>query len=102
MRGKALPERLELVFRGDERFKIPFSGIRDVLPKDGELCPKTADRLIVLELGEKAGKWREKSPPKSVLAGRNRCGRAQGGTVKVVAFSERRTALKFVILLNKR
>jgi hypothetical protein len=68
LRGKALLETSELVFRGGERFKIPFSAIRDVLAKDGELCLKTADRLIILELGEKAEKWREKiANPKSVV-----------------------------------
>jgi hypothetical protein len=67
-RGKALLETAEIIFRGEERLKIPFSSIRGVEAKDGELRVKTDEGLVVFELGEKAEKWREKiANPKSVV-----------------------------------
>jgi hypothetical protein len=68
VRGKALLETAELIFRGDERKKIPFSSIRAVEAKHGELRLKTDEGIVVFELGEPAEKWREKiANPKSVL-----------------------------------
>jgi len=67
-RGKALLETAEVIFRGEERLKIPFSSIRGVEAKDGELRLKTDEGLVVFELGERAEKWREKiANPKSVV-----------------------------------
>jgi len=55
-------------FRGDERRKIPFSAIRGMEAKDGELRLRTDEGLVVFELGERAEKWREKiANPKSVV-----------------------------------
>ena len=68
VRGKALLETSEIIFRGDERLKIPFSTIRAIEAKDGELRLKTNDGLIVFELGDRAEKWRQKiANPKSVV-----------------------------------
>jgi len=68
VRGKALLETAEIIFRGEERLKIPFSTVRGMEAKDGELRLKTNDGLIVLELGERAEKWRQKiANPKSVV-----------------------------------
>jgi hypothetical protein len=68
VRGKALLETTEIVFRGEERRKIPFSAIRGVEAKGGELRLKTDEGLVVFELGERAEKWREKiANPKSVM-----------------------------------
>jgi hypothetical protein len=68
VRGKALLETAEIIFRGDERKKIPFSAIRGMEAKDGELRLRTDEGLVVLELGERAEKWREKiANPKSVV-----------------------------------
>jgi hypothetical protein len=68
VRGKALLETAEIIFRGDERLKIPFSTIRGVEAKDGELRLKTGEGLVIYELGERAEKWREKiANPKSVV-----------------------------------
>jgi hypothetical protein len=68
VRGKALLETAEIIFRGEERLKIPFSSIRGMEAKDGELRLKTDEGLVVFELGEKAEKWREKiANPKSVV-----------------------------------
>jgi hypothetical protein len=67
-RGKALLETTEIVFRGEERLKIPFSTIRGMEAKDGELRLKTDDGLVVFELSGRAEKWREKiANPKSVM-----------------------------------
>lgn len=66
--GKALLETAEIVFRGEERLTIPFSSIRALTAEDGELRLKTDTGPIVLELGERAEKWREKiANPKSVM-----------------------------------
>ena len=68
VRGKALLETAEILFRGEERLKIPFSAIRGVEAKEGELRLKTDEGLVVFELGERAEKWREKIlNPKSVV-----------------------------------
>ena len=68
VRGKALLETAEIIFRGEERKKIPFSAIRGMEAKDGELRLKTDEGQVVFELGERAEKWREKiANPKSVV-----------------------------------
>jgi len=68
VRGKALLETAEILFRGEERLKIPFSTIRGLEAKDGELRLKTDEGLVIFELGERAEKWREKiAKPKSVV-----------------------------------
>src|SRR5258707_10896745 len=61
VRGKALLETAEIIFRGDERRKIPFSAIRLMEAKDGELRLKTDEGQVVFELGERAEKWRGKN-----------------------------------------
>jgi len=82
LRGKALLETAEVIFRGDESKKIPFSSIRAVEAKGGELRLKTDDGIVVFELGEPAEKWREKiANPKSVL---EKLGVKPGETVAVV------------------
>lgn len=58
--GKALLETSEIVFRGDFRLKIPFSGIKSANAVDGELRLQTSDGLAVFQLGAAAEKWREK------------------------------------------
>jgi hypothetical protein len=68
VRGKALLETAEIIFRGDEGKKIPFSAIRGIEAKDGELRLKIDDELVVFELGERAEKWGQKiANPKSVM-----------------------------------
>jgi hypothetical protein len=68
LRGRALLETAEIIFRGEERLKIPFSSIRAVEAKDGELRLKTDEGLLVFDLGERAEKWREKiANPKSIV-----------------------------------
>src|SRR6266702_1316968 len=68
VRGKALLETAEIIFRGEPRLKIPFSAIRGMEAKDGELRLKTDDGVVIFEMGERAEKWREKiANPKSVI-----------------------------------
>ena len=82
MRGKALLETAEIIFSGDERKRIPFSSIRAVEAKDGELRLKTDEGIVVFELGAPAEKWREKiANPKSVV---EKLGVKPGETVAVV------------------
>src|SRR5258708_39106546 len=56
--GKALLETAEIIFRGDERKKFPFSAIRGMEATDGELRLKTDEGQVVFELGDRAEKWR--------------------------------------------
>ena len=66
--GKALLETAEIIFRGQERLKIPFASIRGMEAKDGKLQLKTDEGLVIFELGEHAEKWLEKiANPKSVV-----------------------------------
>ncbi len=58
--GKALLETSEVLFRGGTRLKIPFSSISKLHAKDGALHIRTKEGLAILELGEKAEKWRQK------------------------------------------
>src|ERR1700719_644147 len=68
VRGKALLETAEIIFRGEEGRKIRSSAIRRLQAKDGELRLKTDEGLVVFELGEQAEKWRQKiANPKSVV-----------------------------------
>jgi len=68
VRGKALLETAEILFRGEQRLKIQFSSIRGMEAKDGTLRLKTDDGLVLFELGERAEKWRQKiANPKSVV-----------------------------------
>ena len=68
VRGKALLEASEIIFRGDGRLRIPFSGIRELRAAEGELCDKTEDGWVIFELADHAEKWREKiANPKSVV-----------------------------------
>jgi len=66
--GKALLETEEILFRGDFRLKIPFSGIQSVRVVQGRLVVKTKDGTASFALGAEAAKWAERIlNPKSVL-----------------------------------
>lgn len=66
--GKALLETSEILFRGDTRLKFPFSCIKSVLARQGELHINTGDTIAIFELGPQAEKWRVKiANPKSLL-----------------------------------
>jgi hypothetical protein len=96
LRGKALLETSELIFRGKERLKIPFSAIRGLRAKNGELRLKTNYGVVVFELGERAEKWREKiANPKSVV---EKLGVKPGDTVSVLGKKD----ANFLTLLEER
>src|SRR5258708_5168292 len=68
VRGKALLETAESIFRGVERRKIPFLAIRGMEAKERELRVRTGEGLVVFEVGERGEKWGEKiGNPKSVV-----------------------------------
>ena len=68
VRGKALLETSEIIFRGEGPLKIPYSTIRGMETRDGELRIKTGNGLVVFQLGEQAEKWQQKiANPKSVV-----------------------------------
>jgi hypothetical protein len=57
IRGKALLETNEILFRGDQRLKIPIPELTSAVARDGELHLKWAGNSAVFELGEQAEKW---------------------------------------------
>src|SRR6516225_5272991 len=68
--GRALLETSEIIFRGeDARLKIPFSAIRALWAREGELHLRTKDGRYILHLGARAEKWRVKSGEPVTLIG---------------------------------
>ena len=58
--GKALLETSEIILRGDLRLKIPFTDLKSVVARDGELHLQWRDGSAVLELGGRAEQWAHK------------------------------------------
>jgi len=83
--GKAFLEASEIVFRGDFRFKIPFSKIQSAKVLNGALQLRTAEGAAVFELGAAtAAKWRDKIlHPKSRI---EKLGLKAGARVVVIGF----------------
>lgn len=69
VRGKALLESSELLFRSDDlRLKLPFGAITTVHAKDGALRVTTADGTASFAVGAKAATWAEKiRNPKTLI-----------------------------------
>lgn len=65
VQGKALLESDELLFRGDERLRIPFSAIRSATAADGVLAVEHDGGVATFELGPRAARWAERitNPP---------------------------------------
>jgi hypothetical protein len=55
--GKALLETSEIIFRGEQRLKIPFHALKSVVASDGDLRLKWAGNSVAFELGEQSAKW---------------------------------------------
>jgi hypothetical protein len=55
--GRALLETNELLFRGDQRLKIPIREITSAIARDGQLHLKWPGNSAVFELGSQAEKW---------------------------------------------
>src|SRR5260370_1596310 len=58
--GKAYLETDHILFRGDERVKIPLKGLQGVSAKGGVLTLEFASGPAELELGAAAEKWAQK------------------------------------------
>jgi hypothetical protein len=59
--GRALLETDELIFRGDERVRVPLSDIITVAVRDGALIVGTRDAQLQFDVGAKsAARWAEK------------------------------------------
>ena len=68
LEGTALLETSEILFRGDLRLKLPFTGMKSVASKDGVLRVVTDDATYAFELGPLAAKWLDKiKNPKPVI-----------------------------------
>jgi hypothetical protein len=66
--GKALLETTEILFRGDIRLKIPFTSLKSVVAKDGQLHLRWPQGSAVFELDAQAEKWAHKIlHPKSTV-----------------------------------
>ena len=64
-KGKALLETDFILFRGDFRVKVPFSGIQELSAAEGQLRVRFAGGTLLLDLGAAAEKWMRKiqNPP---------------------------------------
>ncbi len=66
--GNALLESDQLIFRGDYRITVPFKAIKRLSEAAGKLSVESDNRLLVLDLGKEARKWKDKiTKPKSLL-----------------------------------
>lgn len=83
--GKALLETSEIIFRGDFRLKIPFSGIQSARAMGGNLEIRTDEGLATFELGKGAAqKWLDKIlHPKSRI---EKLGLKPGAKVVLIGF----------------
>lgn len=84
--GKALLEANEIVFRGDQRLKIPVASLESVVVRNGELHLKWPGNAAVFELGDQAEKWAHKIlHPKSTA---EKLGIKAGLRISVLQLSE--------------
>src|SRR5688572_14482793 len=60
VKGVALLESKEIVFRGGTRLRIPFADIRRLDVADGALTVSYPGGEVVFSLGAEAEKWRER------------------------------------------
>jgi len=87
VRGKALLETGELVFRSEAlRLRIPFAEMKSVKAVDGELRVRSVEGALALEIGADAEKWAHKIlNPKSRM---EKLGVKPGAKVAVVGRME--------------
>ena len=86
LEGEALLESKELIFRGDERLKIPFAEIRSVIAEDGALEITWSGGAAVFEIGAAAERWAAKiRSPKSRL---DKLGVKPGQVVAVIGVDD--------------
>jgi hypothetical protein len=65
IKGKALLETAELLFRGPRRIRVPFSAITNLQTVDEKLVVSCPDGPVIFHLGPAALKWEKKirNPP---------------------------------------
>jgi hypothetical protein len=65
IRGKVLLETDEILFRGDERIRIPFVDIKQVSVDDGRLVVRYKGGTVTFDIGAAASRWanRIRKPP---------------------------------------
>ena len=84
--AKVLLETDELIVRGDQRQRVPFSAIRRVDAADGELRVEHTGGSLTFALGDAATKWAERiRSPRSLL---DKLGVQAGQSVSVVGVSD--------------
>ena len=57
LKARRSSKRKEILFRGDQRLKIPIAEIKSTIARDGELHLQWAGNSATFELGEQAAKW---------------------------------------------
>src|SRR6185295_10254427 len=86
LEGEALLESKELIFRGDERLKIPFSEIRSVIADHGTLEITWSGGVAAFDVGAVAERWAAKiRSPKSRL---DKLGVKPGQVVAVIGVDD--------------
>jgi hypothetical protein len=60
IRGKALLETDELLFRGDERVRIRLADVREAVAADGRLVVRHKGGTVTFELGRAAPRWADR------------------------------------------
>jgi hypothetical protein len=84
--AKVLLETDELIVRGDERQRVPFSAIRNVDASQGELRVEHTGGSLAFALGDAATKWAERiRSPRSLL---DKLGVRVNQSVSVVGVSD--------------
>lgn len=65
IKGKALLETDEILFRGDERLRIPLADIKKVSVDNGRLVVRHKGGTVTFDLGPAASRWAERirNPP---------------------------------------
>jgi hypothetical protein len=88
MRGIALLEQHELLFRGAVRLAIPLKQITSATAREGSLVVRFGDRAAIFDLGLPAAKWAERitSPPSRL----DKLGIKPGKIVVALSFPEDR------------
>jgi hypothetical protein len=86
IKGKALLETDEILFRGDERLRIPLAEIQKVSADDGRLVVRHKGGTVTFHLGPAASRWadRIRNPPTLV----DKLGVKQGQRVGLLALDD--------------
>jgi hypothetical protein len=86
MKGKALLETDEIVFRGDARLRIAFADIEKVSVDDGHLVVRHKRGTVTFDLGPAARRWADRIRNPPTLA--DKLGVKQGQTVVLLGLDD--------------